>query len=69
MTWQQFGQLLAANPPAEATIRVRIWSTPSLPTVSAIASAVGLAIRATRSHGRRRRGGSSVNRSSGSRAP
>lgn len=28
MTWQRFGQLLAANPLPEATIRVRIWSTP-----------------------------------------
>jgi RNA-directed DNA polymerase len=28
MNWQRFGQLLAAHPLPEATIRVRIWSTP-----------------------------------------
>jgi len=28
MNWKRFGQLLAANPLPEATIRVQIWSTP-----------------------------------------
>lgn len=28
MSWQRFGQLLAAHPLPEATIRVQIWSTP-----------------------------------------